>query len=286
MGSPLTADTDEIDLRRFEDYTARYHGLFARSDQRQCFHVYAHGLLTAPDRKNVEAIATAATLARNGANLGQALQHFISQSPWDHARVLARYRELLPAPFREGTAWVIHDGVLLKKGRNSVGTQRQFARSLGRKANCQVAVVVGLNHAAGYVPLAARLYLPGYWLREHPSLVVKTVPADHRTPATKTQIALTLLDELRAEGWMANVAALDEGYTSNGLTEALAERGVRTADPAEHLAAATDRFEWLKTRLGLDHFEGRTWVGWHHHAAMVFAAAGFLSAGVIGEPAA
>jgi SRSO17 transposase len=28
----------------------------------------------------------------------------------------------------------------------------------------------------------------------------------------------------------------------------------------------------LKTGLGLDHFEGRTWLGWHHHATLVTAA--------------
>uniref|UniRef100_UPI0035AF2DDE transposase n=1 Tax=Kocuria rosea TaxID=1275 RepID=UPI0035AF2DDE len=28
----------------------------------------------------------------------------------------------------------------------------------------------------------------------------------------------------------------------------------------------------LKHRLGLDHFEGRSWPGWHHHATLVIAA--------------
>jgi SRSO17 transposase len=33
----------------------------------------------------------------------------------------------------------------------------------------------------------------------------------------------------------------------------------------------------LKTGLGLDHFEGRSWLGWHHHATMVTAAHLFLT---------
>ncbi|UVF76857.1 IS701 family transposase [Gordonia mangrovi] len=33
----------------------------------------------------------------------------------------------------------------------------------------------------------------------------------------------------------------------------------------------------LKTGLGLDHFEGRTWLGWHHHATLVTAAHLFLT---------
>ena len=30
-------------------------------------------------------------------------------------------------------------------------------------------------------------------------------------------------------------------------------------------------YEDLKGELGLDHFEGRSWVGWHHHVSVVLA---------------
>ena len=33
----------------------------------------------------------------------------------------------------------------------------------------------------------------------------------------------------------------------------------------------------LKTGLGLDHFEGRTWRGWHRHVTLVTAAQLFLT---------
>ena len=33
----------------------------------------------------------------------------------------------------------------------------------------------------------------------------------------------------------------------------------------------------VKTGLGLDHFEGRTWPGWHHHTTLVSAAHAFLT---------
>ena len=33
----------------------------------------------------------------------------------------------------------------------------------------------------------------------------------------------------------------------------------------------------LKDELGLDHFEGRSWNGFHHHAALTFLAYGFLA---------
>jgi SRSO17 transposase len=33
----------------------------------------------------------------------------------------------------------------------------------------------------------------------------------------------------------------------------------------------------LKGALGLDHFEGRGWAGWHHQVTLVAAAHGFLT---------
>jgi SRSO17 transposase len=36
-------------------------------------------------------------------------------------------------------------------------------------------------------------------------------------------------------------------------------------------------YRQLKRELGLDHFEGRSWPGFHHHAAMTFLAYGFLA---------
>jgi len=36
-------------------------------------------------------------------------------------------------------------------------------------------------------------------------------------------------------------------------------------------------YRQLKRELGLDHFEGRSWPGFHHHAAMTLLAYGFLA---------
>ena len=33
----------------------------------------------------------------------------------------------------------------------------------------------------------------------------------------------------------------------------------------------------VKTGLGLDHYEGRTWQGWHHHVTLVSAAHAFCT---------
>jgi len=54
--------------------------------------------------------------------------------------------------------------------------------------------------------------------------------------------------------------------------------------PLRHLVAMA-KIRWriehdyreLKHGLGLDHYEGRTWRGWHHHLTLVTAAQAFLT---------
>ncbi|HTD77134.1 MAG TPA: IS701 family transposase, partial [Chloroflexota bacterium] len=57
------------------------------------------------------------------------------------------------------------------------------------------------------------------------------------------------------------------------------------ADTAPEQLARLARMRWkieldykqLKGELGLDHYEGRSWLGWYHHTALVTAAHGFLT---------
>jgi SRSO17 transposase len=59
---------------------------------------------------------------------------------------------------------------------------------------------------------------------------------------------------------------------------------LRADTPPERLARLA-RLRWkieldykqLKGELGLDHYEGRSWLGWHHHTALVTTAHGFLT---------
>jgi SRSO17 transposase len=265
---------------RLEAYVAEFRSVFHRADQFLRFRAYVTGLLLAGERKNVEAIASAAAaVIMVEANLAQALQHFVGQSPWNHGRLLAAVRGR-STNRRAGTAgvWVVHDGAFPKKGRHSVGVQRQFSRSAGRKLNCQLAVVVSHVGPEGYYPLATQLYLPAHWLRENQEVAERTVPEEFRRPRTKTEIALNLLDELRAEGPILPAVVAEGGYaTIHEFRDGLANRNLSLTEAADvPVSEALRGFEWLKSELGLDHFEGRAWAGWHHHASLVFAAHGFL----------
>ena len=57
------------------------------------------------------------------------------------------------------------------------------------------------------------------------------------------------------------------------------------ADSTPERLARLARLRWkieldykqLKGELGLDHYEGRSWLGWYHHTALVTAAHGFMT---------
>jgi SRSO17 transposase len=275
---PPVSSFDAEREQRFEAFVAGLRPVFQRSDQFLRFRAYVRGLLEAGERKNFESLAAAAgTVMLAEADLAQALQHFVTQSPWSAARLMTAIRTR--AVRANDATWVVHDGVFPKKGRHSVGVQRQFARSLGRKINCQVGVFVSAIGPRGeYSPLAARLYLPANWLRDNTELAGRLVPEDHRVPLSKTQIALTLIDELLAERATPGAVTGEAGYLgSEELAVGLAER--RLPVPGEGSPILNDacrKFEEMKARLGMDHFEGRNWSGWHHHVALVFAAQAFL----------
>jgi SRSO17 transposase len=268
-------------LDRFEPFVADLRSVFHRADQALRFRAYLRGLLEPGGRKNVESIAAAAASSMMvEANLSQALQHFISQSPWDARRLLDAVRRKSESHRREAEAvWVIHDGAFAKKGVHSVGVHRQLDRASGRKVNCQVGVFVSQLGPAGWFPLAARLYLPGAWLKENVEHAEKTIPEEDRQPRSKSEIAIALLDELRAAGEAPRPVLAEAGYhTSSDFTDVLLQRGFTVVNDDAKLSHARSRFEWLKSELGLDHFEGRTWHGWHHHVGMVFTAYHLLAA--------
>src|SRR5215472_18757589 len=102
--------------------------------------LYVQGLLLDGERKSIEPLAQRVP----GGNV-QALQQFVGQSPWAWEpvrRLLAQHleEELLPA-----AGWIVDDTGFAKQGKESVGVARQYSGSLGKVANCQVAVTVHLT---------------------------------------------------------------------------------------------------------------------------------------------
>src|SRR3954453_14091458 len=93
-------------LARPRAYAVRFAADFPQAKPARWAGVYLHGLLTDGDRKSVEPLSPRVTLpdGRTTRAPEQALQQFVSHSPWDHEAVLRRYRAHLAATFADPDA--------------------------------------------------------------------------------------------------------------------------------------------------------------------------------------
>ena len=251
---------------------------FHRREQAEWAAVYLQGLLQPGGRKSIENLARTLTLpdSQRVEDVAQALQHFINQSPWDEQKIYRRYHRLLAERRASvGGVFVFDEFAFIKQGRHSVGVQRQYSTVLGRKANCQIAVALHHLSPAGLWPLALRLYLPRHWLDDGERLDAAGVPPIAHKVASKNSLALELLDDAREAGIAATHVTVGNAWgRSEELGELVRQRGLDwladiPASLTEIVCAARDE---LQNELGLGHFEGRSWRGFHHHACLVVLA--------------
>ena len=388
----MTASEIEKCRNRLEQFLADLLEPLGRSERRQWSSVYVRGLLLDGERKSIEPMA-----ARLPEGNVQALQQLIGQSPWPWAPVWARLARRMTAELEPDPVWVIDDTGFPKQGRHSVGVARQYSGTLGKTANCQVAVSLHQVGAEGSTVLGWRLYLPESWRQDAERRAEAGIP-EAVGFRTKWQLALALIDEALAWGLRGEVVLADAAYGEvTEFREGLEARqrpyvvgipsplGVWTKPPQMHKLKARGRgrppsvyhygderpasarevaekaqgwkqvrwregtkgwlesrfyacrvqpshgfhegrpphqevwllVEWpraekeptkyflcdlpthytlrrlvriakgrwkieqdyqqLKEELGLDHYEGRSWTGWHHHVTLVMLAHAFLT---------
>jgi SRSO17 transposase len=178
-------------LKRLLAWLELFEPCLGRTSQRGALRRYVQGLLSDSRRKSMEAMW--ARLSDPGSY--QALQHFISHAPWEAERLWKQLRAVVP----ERMGVLILDGTSFpKQGPASVGVARQYCGTLGKVANCQVAVTVALWNGTRAWMLGAALYLPEAWLTP-PQRIRAHIPATVRF-RPKWQLALTLLRQVRASG--------------------------------------------------------------------------------------
>lgn len=211
--------------KRLEAFLAEMLEPLGRSERRHWGGVYVRGLLLDGDRKSAGAMAE-----RLPDGNEQNLQQFLSQSPWDWKPLWAQMTRLLERRFPWPLAWIIDDTSFPKKGEHSVGVQRQYSGTLGKTANCQVAVSLHRSDRRGSSPLGFRLYLPEAWTSDHERCRKAGVP-EQTTFHKKWELALALIDEALANGAQKPEAVLaDCGYGDTGaFRRGLEERGLSYA---------------------------------------------------------
>jgi SRSO17 transposase len=141
----------------------------------------------------------------------QALQQFVNQSPWPSQEVRASLARKVEREFIPEAYWLIDEVSFPKQGKHSVGVARQYCGALGKTANCQVAVTLDLGTEESSTPLDWALYLPEKWVRDPVRRKEAGVP-EEITFKTKPELALDLIDEVKAWGLQDRLVLTDSGY--------------------------------------------------------------------------
>jgi SRSO17 transposase len=176
-----------------------------RKDQRRWGEVYLRGLMLDGRRKSIEPMA-----ARLADGDEQCLQQFVSQSPWDEAKVRRRLAVRMSAEISP-EAWIVDDTGFPKFGDKSVGVAHQYCGALGKVANCQVGVSVNAATDEASCPLDWRLFMPEEWDSDAERRDKSHVPDDVRH-VPKWRLALEMIDQLRKWGLQAEPVLADGGY--------------------------------------------------------------------------
>jgi len=188
---------------RFSDHF-RTHTRSAVEQSRQ----YLSGLMQAR-RKNMERMAEVVADSDE-----QALQHFLSHSPWSHREVLDQVACEADAHLGgyADSALLIDESAITKKGRHSVGVARQWNGRLGKVDNCQVGVFGALCHGDRAALIDARLYLPKEWSDDPARCHRLGIPEAEQVARAKTELALEIVRHQRTAGVRFEWVVVDGGY--------------------------------------------------------------------------
>jgi len=164
-------------------WLAPFVGRFGHKARGRMCPLYVAGLIGPGDRKSVGPMAE-----RVAPGDYDRLHHFVSDGVWDEGPLEFELAIQADKLVGGGDAFlVIDDTALPKKGTHSVGVGPQYASALGKTANCQT--LVSLTLARGEVPVMVglRLFLPDAWTGDEARLERAGVPAEYRSPRTKSE---------------------------------------------------------------------------------------------------
>mgnify|MGYP001574951877 CR=1 FL=1 len=242
-----TAGTDAG--RRLDRYLEQIGAVLNNKKRRASFALYAQGLLGESERKSVEPIvARSHPKPRKCAAAHQRVCHFLVDSAWSDPevrRVAAQYA--MSSILQNGAidCWIIDDTGFLKQGCHSVGVQRQYTGSAGKKTNCQVAVSLSLATRTEHMPIDFELYLPECWTANPERREEARIP-DDVCFKTKAELALDMLKRAVDHGWPAGVLLADADYgRSSDFRDGIHALGLDYA-----VAVDPQTKVWLVDRLG------------------------------------
>jgi SRSO17 transposase len=199
--------------KRLEQFLDEITAGMGRSERRRWAGYYLRGLLLDGERKSIEPLAE-----RTGADI-QGLQQFIGQSPWPAEDLLRNLNQIARRELVPATYWIIDETSFPKQGTHSVGVARQYCGSLGKLANCQVAVSLHWSSSELSWPMGWRLYLPSEWI-QNAALRQKAGIPHSLQYRTKLELAMELIEEAQKQGLPCGTILADQLYGNSFLWRA------------------------------------------------------------------
>jgi len=204
---------------QFVEFHRRFAPLFYEKRQAHWSAKVLHGLLLDGVRKNAAKIARAVPNAK-----AKALQHFMSQSSWDHHPLIEQLQAVVSETLADPEGILVTDDTgFAKKGDKSAGVKRQYSGTLGKVDNCQIGVFLAYVSRRGKALIDEELYLPKEWARDKKRRKEAGVPRYVKF-RTKQELALQMIKRAAEGPLPALWVACDDFYGRDGeLRDSLEE---------------------------------------------------------------
>jgi SRSO17 transposase len=225
----LPADAVASLAERLHALWTRCRPCFTTTTRDASFHawVYLRGVLTMTSKRT---FANSARHVIDPADDAQALQQFMSDSPWSaHAVIHQVQSELAATPALHHRAMLILDeSADAKAGLHSAGAARQWNGRLGKVDLGQVGVFLAFATETLWTGIDGEVFLPEHWFA--PELASERtrlgIPAA-RQVATKVELGWQMIERVLASGVPFEVLLCDDLYgRSQWLRHQLRTAGV------------------------------------------------------------
>jgi len=171
---------------------------------------YLRGQLTMDTERNC------ANMARNmTGDDGQALQHFMSNSPWAGPAVLSQIQAEIKATaaLAQGSTLILDESADEKAGTHNAGASRQYNGRMGKVDICRVDTCLTYANGGLWAMVDGELFLPEEWFgaafaQRRTEL---GIPVERRFE-TKIQLGLKMVKRVKAHGLPFDLLACDALY--------------------------------------------------------------------------
>lgn len=183
---------------------------FVRSEVRDTSLHYMAALIGQAERKNCWQIAEDA-----GDETPDGMQRLLRKARWDADEVRDDLRNYVVEYLAEPDGVLIVDETgFIKKGKKSVGVQRQYTGTTGKIDNCQIGVFLSYFTNKGKAFIDRELYLPEVWAEDKARREEADVPIKVKF-ATKPELAKRMLKRAFKAGVPSKWVTGDEVYGNN-----------------------------------------------------------------------